>query len=396
MIRLNQEQPTAGDAAIPPADGREVAFCWWGAILWNVVAQPTGFICLNALIKGEALAALGLLFPLVGLRLLWQAFKKRRQMQELGEIRLHMDPFPASVGGEAGGTIDLPVRYSADNVFLVSLRCERGIKRDDDTNTELMWDERGYATSMPAETGTRIAFRFAVPASQLSSSNVHLWTVRITAELPGLELDRSFIIPVQRDDRPKRSQLAVPLSCELKPHLDLPSRTVRIRRHPAGVHLLFPCRRNVKSALLSAFFSTWFLGGVVIVVVKNPGAEAVMLPLFGLIGGGLLLYSVWLSGNSIEVSAGAGELSIVRRFLWFSLPASRIAAVAVRRVEPVRSSARGTGPCARLLYRITAQCSDGTGITVGDGVEGRRVAEEVARQLREACGVLPATAEDQG
>ncbi|WP_136514706.1 hypothetical protein [Geomonas edaphica] len=394
MIRFDHEQATTGDAAIPPANGREVAFCWWGAILWNAIAQPTGFICLNALIKGEALAALGLLFPLVGLRLLWQAFKKKRQMRDLGEIRLHMDPFPASIGGEAGGSIDLPVRYSPDNVFLVSLRCERGIKRDDDTHMELMWDERGYATSMPAGAGTRIAFRFAVPANQLSSSNVHVWTVRITAELPGLELDRSFIIPVLRDGRPKRSQLAVPLACELKPPMDLPSRTVRIQHHPAGVQLLFPCRRNAKSALLSAFFSAWFLGGVVIIVVKNPGAEAVMLPLFGLIGGGLLLYSVWLSGNSIEVSAGAGELNVVRRFLGLSLPASRIAAVAVRRVEPVRSGAHGTGPCARLLYRITAQCSDGTGITVGDGVEGRRVAEEVARQLREACGVLPSTAED--
>ncbi|WP_136523377.1 hypothetical protein [Geomonas ferrireducens] len=394
MIRFNQEQATTGDAAIPPANVREVAFCWWGAILWNAIAQPTGFICLNALIKGEALAALGLLLPLVGLRLLWQALKKRRQMRDLGEIRLHMDPLPASIGGEAGGSIDLPVRYSADNVFLVSLRCERGIKRDDDTHMELMWDERGYATSMPAGVGTRIAFRFAVPANQLSSSNVNVWTVRITAELPGLELDRSFIIPVLRTGRPKRSQLTVPLACELKPPMDLPSRTVRIRRHPAGVQLLFPCRRNAKSALLSAFFSAWFLGGVVIIVVKNPGAEAVMLPLFGLIGGGLLLYSVWLSGNSLEVSAGAGELNVVRRFMGLSLPASRIAAVAVRRVEPVRSGACGTGPCARLLYRITAQCSDGTGITVGDGVEGRRAAEEVARQLREACGVLPTTAEE--
>mgnify|MGYP001172777715 CR=1 FL=1 len=394
MIRFNQDQATTMDAGIPPVNGRDVVFCWWGAILWNVVAQPTGFICLDALIKGEALAALGLLFPLVGLRLLWQAFKKKRQIRDLGEIRLHMDPFPASIGGEAGGSIDLPVRYSADNVFLVSLCCERGIKRDDDTRMELMWDEQGYATAMPAGTGTRIAFRFAVPANRLSSSNVHVWTVRIAAELPGLDLDRSFIIPVLREGGPKRSKLTVPLACEFKPSMELPSRTVRIRRHPSGVQLLFPCRRNAKSALLSAFFSAWFLAGIAIVVVKDPGAEAVMLPLFGVIGGVLLLYSVWLSGNSIEVSAGAGELSVVRRFMGLSLPASRIAAVAVRRVEPVRCGARGTGPCARLLYRITAQCSDGTGITVGDGVEGRRVAEEVARQLREACGVLPTTAEE--
>lgn len=394
MIRFNQEQVTAGDVAIPPADGREVAFCWWGAILWNAVAQPTGFICLEALIKGERLAALGLLFPLVGLRLLWQAFKKRRQMRKLGEIRLNMDPFPASIGGEAGGIVDLPVRYSADNVFHVSLRCERVIDRYDGPSMELMWDERGYATAMPVDTGTRIAFRFAVPANQLSSSNVHVWTVQITADLPGLDLDRSFIVPVLRKGVPKRSQLAVPLSSELNPPMEIPSRMVRIRRHPAGVQLVFPCRRNVKSALVSAFFSAWFLAGVAVIVVKDPGAEAVMLPLFGLIGGGLLLYSVWLSGNSLEVSAGAGELSVVRRFMGLSLPVSRIAAVAVRRVEPERSGARGTGACARLLYRITAHCSDGTGITVGDGVEGRRVAEEVARQLREACGVLTTAAED--
>ncbi|WP_129128228.1 DUF3592 domain-containing protein [Geomonas oryzae] len=383
-----ETEPDWQSATIRSATGREAAFFWLFAAVWNAIAQPTGFFCLNALIyEGNRLAAIGLMFPLVGFWLLWEAAKRTLQVRIFGDIQLRMDPFPASIGGEAGGTIDLPIHFSSGNVFSVFLSCEQVVKHRDGNRRELIWQEAGCAASTLGPAGTRIAFRVAVPATEPPSGDSHQWTVRIAAELPGLDLDRSFAIPVIREEPPKTSRLAVPLAPDMMPCEGLPAWTVQVQRQGERLLLHYPCRRNLKTGLLCVFFSSWFLGGVSICLVKSPGMGFVILPFFGVIGVGLLLYAVWLLSNSLKVIVGAGELSVVRRLFGIPVNSSSIETALVRKVEIVKFGARGTGTTAKLIYRITADCGNGTNITLGDGVEGRAVAEEIARQLRQVCGV---------
>jgi len=389
-----EAEPDWQSATIRSATGREAAFFWLFATVWNAIAQPTGFICLNAVIyEGNRLAAIGLMFPLVGFWLLWEAVRRTLQIRIFGDIQLRMDPFPASIGGEAGGTIELPIRFSSGNVFAVSLSCEQVIKHHDGSRKELIWQESGCAASTPGPAGTRIAFRVAVPATGPPSGDSHQWTVRITAELPGLDLDRSFVIPVIREESPRSSRLTVPLAPDLVPCEELPVGTVQVKRQGERLLLRYPCRRNLMTGLLFAFFSGWFLGGVSIFVFKSPGMGFAILPIFGVIGAGLLLYAVWLLSNSLQVTAGAGELAVVRRLFGIPIHSARMETAMVRRVEVVKFGARGTGTSAKLIYRITADCGNGATITLGDGVEGRTVAEEIARQLRQVCGlIVPAAA----
>lgn len=388
-----ETEPDWRSAMITSVTGREATFFWLFAAVWNAIALPTGFFCINAFIcESNRLAAIGLMFPLVGLWLLWEAARRTLQVRIFGDIKLRMDPFPASIGGEAGGTIDLPVRFSGDNVFAVSICCEQIFKTRDGSRKELIWVETGNAASSPGPAGTRISFRFAVPASQQPTSDSYQWTLRVTAELPGLDLDRSFIIPVILEEVARASRLSVALAPDLGPTSEVPSATARLDRQSARLELLFPCRRNLKSALLVAFFGAWFLGGVAIFVVKAPGIGLITVPTFGMIGAGLLFYSIWLFGNSLRVSVGADEVVVVRRFLGIPVHSSRTMTTAVRKIETVKFGSRGTGATAKLIYRITAACGNGTSITLGDGVEGRTVAEEIARQLRQACGLaVPAT-----
>lgn len=381
-------------ATIRSATGREATFFWLFATVWNAIAQPTGFICINAVIyEGNRLAAIGLMFPLVGFCLLWEALRRTLQIRIFGDIQLRMDPFPASIGGEAGGTIDLPVRFSRGNVFAISLSCEQVIRHHNGSRTELLWQDAGCAAATPGPAGTRIAFRVAVPATESPSSDSHQWTVRITAELPGLDLDRSFVIPVIREESSRISSLSVPLAPDLMPREDLPTETVQVNHQGERLLLRYPCRRNLLTGLLFAFFSGWFLGGTAIFLFKAPGMGIAILPIFGMIGAGLFLYALWLLSNSLQVTAGVGELSVVRRLFGIPIHSSRMETALVRRVDVVKFGARGTGPSAKLIYRITADCGNGTTITLGDGVEGRTVAEEIARQLRQSCGlIVPAAA----
>lgn len=389
-----ETEPEWRSATIRSVTGKEATFFWLFATVWNAIALPTGFFCVNAFInEGNHLAAIGLMFPLVGIWLLWEAARRTLQVRTFGDIKLRMDPFPASIGGEAGGTIDLPVRFSGDNIFAVSISCEQIFKSRDGSRKELVWVETGNAASGPGPAGTKISFRFAVPASQQPTGDSYQWTVRVTAELPGLDLDRSFIIPVILEEVPRASRLSVALAPDLTSRSEVPAATARVTAQSARMDLLFPCRRNLMTALLMTFFSGWFLGGVAIFVVKAPGIGLITVPTFGLIGAGLLAYSIWLFGNSLRVTVGAGEMVVVRRFLGIPIHSTRTLTTAVRKIETVKFGSRGSGPTAKLIYRITADCGNGANITIGDGVEGRTVAEEIARQLRQACGLnVPAAA----
>lgn len=383
-----EAEPDWRSATIRSATGREAAFFWLFALVWNAIAQPTGFFCLNAVLyEGNRLAAIGLMFPLAGLWLLWEAARRSLQIRIFGDIQLRMDPFPASIGGEAGGSIDLPIHFSSGNVFAVSLSCERVIKHRDGSRKELIWQQAGCAASTPGPAGTRIVFRFAVPDTEPPTGDCHLWTVRITAELSGLDLDRSFVIPVIRGQSPRTSRLTVPLAPDLMPREDLPAGTVQVKRQGDRLLLRYPCRRNLKSGVLCAFFSGWFLGGVSIFVFNSPGMGLAILPIFGMIGLGLLLYAVWLLSNSLQVTVGAEGVNVVRRLFGIPVGNSSLKTALVRRIEVVKFGARGTGTSAKLIYRISADCGNGATITLGDGVEGRTVAEEIARQLRQACGL---------
>jgi hypothetical protein len=161
------------------------------------------------------------LFPLAGFWLLSVAIRKTLQVRRFGEVELRMDPLPGSLGGEVGGVLEVPVSFRPGDVFAVTLRCQRVTRRNNSSNQEVIWQETGRAVAAPGNIGTRLAFRFAVPATLPPSSDdpagSHQWTVRLTADLPGIDLDHSFVIPVVATDPPRASGLSVPLAPDLVP-----------------------------------------------------------------------------------------------------------------------------------------------------------------------------------
>jgi len=261
---------------IRSATRQEMCFYWLFAVIWNAIAQPTGFIVLHEMInKGNRLAAIGLMFPVVGFWLLSVAIRKTLQIRRFGEIELLMNPSPDSLGGEVGGVIELPVPFHAGQVFSVSLSCQNVTRHHNGVSEELVWQDAGRALAAPTATGTRIAFRFAVPAQLPPSSadpqGAQQWIVRVTAELPGIDLDRSFLIPVVATGTRQFSTLSVPLAPALEPECQIPSSIVRIERQADLVTFCYPPRRNLKSGLVIAFVGGWFLFFTYLFVVKAAG-----------------------------------------------------------------------------------------------------------------------------
>ena len=377
---------------IRSATRQEMWFYWLFAVVWNAIAQPTGFLVVPEILDHENWpAAIGLLFPVVGFWLLAVAIRKTLQIRKFGQVVLQMNPSPGSLGGEVGGMVDLPVPYRAGQIFNVSLSCQKVRRQRKSTSEELVWQDAGPAVAAHGPGGTRIAFKFAVPAELPPSSNDvesgHRWVVRLTADLPGIDLDSNFVIPVVATAAPLTSSITVPPTPGVRPVVSVPAEVVGIEKQGDNLLLHYPPRRNFKSGLAFALTGGVFLFTTCMLIVKAVVIGLIMLPTFGLMGLGLVLYALWLFGNSLQVDALAGELVVARRFLGIPVYSSRVASSAMKDVESVRFGSVGAGDSANLIFTVSVRLADGNKMTVGAGIEGRSNPETIAGIIAEKYGL---------
>ena len=85
---------------------------WFFAIVWNLVSAVTPFIAYREVVgKGNYVALVALLFPLIGIGLLVWAVRRTLEWRRFGPVPVTLDPFPGSIGGHVGGTVDLAVPF---------------------------------------------------------------------------------------------------------------------------------------------------------------------------------------------------------------------------------------------------------------------------------------------
>ena len=87
---------------------------WAFAIFWNAISAVTPFIAYREVVSNDNYIALvALLFPLVGIGLLIWALRRTFEWRRFGPAPVTLDPFPGSIGGHVGGTVDInPYVYS--------------------------------------------------------------------------------------------------------------------------------------------------------------------------------------------------------------------------------------------------------------------------------------------
>ncbi|MGZ5029573.1 MAG: hypothetical protein ACXV8I_03100, partial [Methylobacter sp.] len=149
-----------------------------------------------------AIALLILIFPCVGLCLLFWAVKTTLEWRRFGATPMTMAPFPGSIGGDVGGEIIVNIPYQSAMAFEVTLSCINsyvsGSGNNRSRSEKVIWQDKGYAEAQPAMRGVRLQYRFEVPnglpASEEHGDNYHFWRLSLHGDIPGVDLSRSFEI----------------------------------------------------------------------------------------------------------------------------------------------------------------------------------------------------------
>ncbi|MDH3641773.1 MAG: hypothetical protein OES38_06735, partial [Gammaproteobacteria bacterium] len=174
-------------------------FTWGFAGIWCLISFPMAPMAWT-----EAGAIVGLLFPAVGIGLVWYANETGKQWRRYGITRLMLDPYPGSIGGHVGGSIELGAAAGAHHNYEVTLECVHsymsGSGKNRSRRYDVEWQARGPAEASMAGSGLRLEFRFDVPEglpeSEKKRGSYHLWRIQLNGDQQDVPLQRTFEIAV--------------------------------------------------------------------------------------------------------------------------------------------------------------------------------------------------------
>lgn len=360
-------------------------FIWGFALIWNLVSLPATFAISGELDKGNLLILIALLFPLVGIYLLVWAIKSTRSWRRFGQLHLLLDPYPGSLGGHVGGTLTLPLAYNSQQRFPVSLQCVRSYETGSGKNRRrhetIIWQSNGLAHSKPAPAGgTLLAICFDVPAelpaSETYSNDYRFWRLNLNADLPGVDLQRQFEIPVFATAEPART--ALPLSSQ---HLQLNDEreaqieaVANIEQIPGGVRMHFPMLQGAGNNLLGLVIGVFF-AGTGILMHFNSDAPAIMVWVFTLLGSIVTLICLKLLFTSLRVQLDHNGLISERYWLGIPIGRNQIPRAEISKLQIATSYSTQSSKGHQDVCKLIALTHDGKKILVAINLQGRDTAQ---------------------
>lgn len=292
------------------------------------------------------------------------------------------------------------------NVTLACVRAHVGRGEGGGDREDVIWEREGLATARRSAGGTRLAFRFEVPAdspeSEPESANYRRWIVRLRAPMRGTDLDRDFIIPVFETGGQRAQWRQANSHAELleAAPAEPPRRLLRLGQEGAATVLRYPPLRNPGVTLGVAIFAAIFLdcgffwlyvgGGFSTDSAVGAAISVVMMPVIGiilLVGAGLAAAALYMLGNTLVARAGPDEIATVRRLFGVPISRQRLAANHLLSIASETGMRSGRGVRSRKYERLLAKGSGGRKIVIGDGIDDAATAELVRRAVAEACGL---------
>jgi len=377
---------------------------WAFAIIWNLVTLTFYFADPDELSLSNPTAYIALVFPLIGIYLLYQAIRRTLEWKRFGVIEFVMDPFPGSIGGHVGGSLDLSGSSRASE-YRVELECVYNYESgsDNSSNERIRWAQAGSAKVETSAGGTRLLFRFDIPddlpESDIERSKDHYyWRLKVDAELPGINLERQYDIPVYRTSE-RSSDIEHDISSQVQDlqrlhgaedqaamqRGDFQSRSLRMRERGNELQLYFPMFRNKIATFFSLIFAAG-TGAITYAIVNSFGGASflgvvaifVSLP-FGAIALFTGVATIYQPFNNLRITIDRRKIVAFRRLLIFPIyyKTVRASEVTSLKVESAGSTGQGSGKVEH--FRVIAYHSGGDKFTIAESIDG----EELARQLQE-------------
>lgn len=392
-----------------------VWFFWGFAILWNTITITA--IVPNIpreLASGNYAALVILLFPLVGIFLLYKAIRSTLEYRHFGPVLFEMDPFPGAIGGHVGGRIqirNLNYRQAIEaSEIWIRLECvysyESGTGKNHSRKESIKWAEQGKPKIESLAQGCSLSFRFDIPddlpnADIERKSSYHFWRLTVKADVTGIDLNRNYDIPVfdtgassrfvSHDLSAQSAQIKARESEQAKlditrGHFDIEglSRAMRLTTRGNDVHLKFPMFRNKFLSLFSAVFAGGFgfASYSMIGAATGGGLFGVATALFSipflLVALIASLATIYLPFNNLHVAINSSGATVLRRLLFLPIYRRSLHRNDMSHLSIKRTGSTGQGVDKVEHFKLKAHDKNGGTLTLAEDLDGEEVAGHFA------------------
>ena len=411
------------DARVKSDASKGVLFILVFAVIWNAISIPVSFVLPRELEQDNYAALLVLLFPAVGLFLIYLAIQSTLEYRRFGRVLFTMDPFPGAIGGHVGGTIqvkNLDYRRASEAQNLsVTLECVysyvSGSGKNRSRSESIKWAERGQPKIGNAIEGVNLVFRFDVPehlpqADVEQSGDYHFWRLSVSAEVPGIDLNRSYNIPVFATGETSRNighDISAQAAAARKKEADAAglaiasgqfdieglSRAMRLRQEGSRFHLKFPMFRNKFLTLFAAIFAGGFGFACYSMVdmISGGGLFGLFIAIFAipffLVALVAVCATIYLPFNNLSVSIQPGEVSVMRRLTVIPVYRRQLQRGDISHLSIKRSGSMGQGVDKIEHFKIHAVDTRGGKVTLAEDIDGEDVAIHFRDFLAQRIGV---------
>lgn len=373
---------------------------WFFAAVWSLISAPLPFMIYDEVLnKNNTIALVGLLFPVVGIGLLIWAIRRTLEWRNIGATPVVLDPFPGSIGGHVGGTIDTRVPFSSANKFLLTLtnvhRYVSGSGDSRKTRENALWQDELVAHAESGPLGTRLSFRFDVPTGQTESDaqqsgdSYHLWRLNLRAALPSTDLDRDFNIPVYATATQSKllsDRQATSARAEQDAIYDQAVRDiVRVSSDGMGKQLVYPIGQNIGSNLVGFMIGAIFATAGAWMIVNE--GMAIFGGVFAAVGGLIAIAAFYMMAKSLHVKVEGNTIRSVRRLLGIPIRSREMSRGAFLKFKKNSNMQTQTGGKHVMYYKVKALDRQGNELLVGEGFRGSSGADAAIRFLSRELGL---------
>lgn len=371
---------------IPDRSERSAVSLWFFALMWNAVSAPIFMIAPRELAKGNRMALIGFLFPIIGIGLAIAAIRASAEVIRFGESFLIADSLPVPVGGSLRGNV---LVHKANDVLLnarsitARLTCYSRTRRGRSSSESIICrNECSISDSALQRTARGLAIPVVLdvpPEGQTTDTsnpyNQIYWKLNVDADVPGVDYNATFEVPVFGVAEAQERSVA-PASA--------PSAlTVIERQTPEGTEIVFPPFRARSAAFGLLGFSAIWIGAIVFMIkLHAPLPFAIFFGLFELFFLWIVL-DLFFGSSIVRIAPDAIHVHRSLLFLRSDRDIPRADIADVRTKIGVQTSG-GTG---QPYYEVDIALKNGGSVTAGKYLTNKREAEWIAQQmLRNANG----------
>lgn len=370
-------------------------FAWGFAIFWNLVSCPTAVFLPEEIEKGNHLAAIGFIFPVIGVGLLWWAVRSTIRYRKFGISILQMETLPGVIGGKLSGTVHTRLPEKPPEGVKVSLRCVRRREsrgKNSSSSESMIWEESrtlGSEHLYRGREGIDVPVEFHIPYDNQSSDdsdryNKIIWRVGVSAGVSGVDFETQFEVPVFKtaessEELPQVDRFGSASSDE--PEFDPKTATVIVRPSAlGGTEYYFSAGRNVGPVLAMLFFFLLFAGVTAALIHFDVGL--IFEIGFGFFALLMLVFVIDVCFTSTRVVIEGGKVRVIRAT--FGIP--RTKEIPNSDIKDVKlhigmQQQQTMTQDAKAYYDLRIVRKNGKHVTAGSSLPDKREVEWLAEQM---------------